>query len=58
MQSRRMGEIIRTASGEDKDIIFMLYHDEYDGDHHFLKLRLALSLITQEIAVDINKLQR
>ena len=42
---------------EDKDIIFMLYHDEHDGDDHFQKLRLALSLpfITQEIAVDIVK---
>lgn len=42
---------------DNKDIIFMLYHDEHDGDDHYQKLRLALSLplITQDIAVQIVK---
>lgn len=52
------GRAIQNALNlEDKDIIFMLYHDEHDGDDHYQKLRLALSLpfITQEVAVDIVK---
>ena len=49
--------IQKTLDLEDKDIIFMLYHDEHDADDHYQKLRLALSLplITQEIAVEIVK---
>jgi len=49
--------IQKTLDLEDKDIMFMLYHDEHDGDDHYQKLRLALSLplISQEIAVEIVK---
>ena len=52
--------IQNTLNLEDKDIIFMLYHAEHDGDDHYQKLRLALSLplISQEIAVEIVKTAR
>lgn len=52
------GKAIQNALDlEDKDIIFMLYHDEHDGDDHYQKLRLALSLpfISQEIAREVVK---
>lgn len=52
------GRAIQNSLGlEDKDIIFMLYHEEHDGDEHYQKLRLALSLplISQDIAVGIVK---